>query len=89
MDPDQFELHVLQNMHRIRLWSELHHIDDVALLPWGQVWTDVKAGLNWDRMDLHVQLEIDQAFGQAKLRLEGEPVLRPEGWDRNLAWARH
>jgi len=89
MDTDPFELHVLQNMHRIRLWSELHNIDDVALIPWGQVWTDVKEGLNWDRMDRHVQTAIDQAFGQAKLRLEAEPVLRPEGWDHNPAHARH
>lgn len=87
MDPAEFQLHIQQNLHRMRLWCEANDYQEIRSIPWGRMWDEIKAGLNWDTMHLSVRTTIEQAWAPAKQKLEAEGVLFPEGWDRNLAHA--
>lgn len=81
VSPEEFQLHVYQNKHRIRRWSERNNVEQVADIHWGRLWDEVRVDMKWDDMPSTLKTTVELAFSQAIKDVKAESELFPKGWN--------
>ena len=79
------QAHYLSSIHRVRLWCDAHHVQDVDHIDWLRLWNDVARDNKWSDLPGPLSAAIEGAMREAKEAFECGLPLFPEGWDKNPA----
>jgi len=82
VSPEEFQIHVNQNKHRIRWWSERNKVKQAAGIHWGRLWDEVREDMKWDDMPSTLQMTVELAFSQAIKDVKAESELFPKDWNK-------